>query len=337
MCIVRHMIKLPAGALMLAPMVELSNRPLRTLMEQWGGCDRYHTEMCSASAWLANTAYEKWFLDTQPAPEKTVVQFYATKVDDIPRAAARLRDEKVAEGAPLAGIDINFGCAAPHIERSGGGVYWMKQADASAELVAKTRQAIPELALSAKLRLGYEDSPQDLLAYCKLLADAGLDYLTLHPRLKNEKFRRQSRWSNVRFLAENLPIPVIGNGDIRSPEDYRKAMQNWQPAGIMLGREAIRRPWLFALIRGKEQNPDFSLHIDMEACALQMINLIRQHLPTVFHISRARRFFLYFSENLSFGHHLCFKIQNALSLSAMEDHLRSYFREVPAEKIRHER
>lgn len=331
------MLKLKQGSLLLAPMVELTHRPLRSLISQWGGCDWYTTEMCSAAAWLANTAYEKWFLDTQPEPGKTIVQFYATNTDDIAAAAARLHRELSAQNLPLAGIDINFGCAAPHIQRSGGGVAWMKNCDASVELVGKVRLALPQHCLSAKLRLGYKESEAELLHYCENLAAAGLDYLTLHPRLSHEKFRRTSRWQYVSSLAEKLPIPVVGNGDIRSPADYRKAVERWNPSGIMIGREAVRRPWIFALIRGQADNPAFTMQIDMEETALRMISLIRDLLPPVFHLSRARRFFLYFSENFSFGHHLCFKIRNAPSLQHMEEHIQNYFREVPKEKIRLER
>jgi tRNA-dihydrouridine synthase len=104
----------------------------------------------------------------------------------------------------------------------------------------------------------------------------------------------------------------------------------------MLGREAVRRPWIFALIRGQAQDPTFSLRIDLEETALAMLDLLRRWLPPVFHVSRARRFFQYFSENLAFGHHLRFSIQNADSLDSMAELVRGYFAEVPAERIRHE-
>ncbi|OHD15812.1 MAG: hypothetical protein A2087_13105 [Spirochaetes bacterium GWD1_61_31] len=315
-------------------MVELSHRPLRCLIERWGGCDLYTTEMASAGAWLANAAYEKWFLDTLPAPDRTVIQFYATNTQDIASAAARLRDELAGQDLPLAGVDINFGCSAPHIEKSGGGVAWMRQTEAAGRLVAITRAALPATPLSAKLRIGYEEDYGKLLDYCRVLVDAGLDRLTLHPRLKSEKFRRKSRWQHVAGLTRDLSIPVVGNGDIHSPKDYRKAMDSCQPAGIMLGREAIRRPWVFALIRGQALDPAFSLRVNLEETALAMLDLLRQWLPPVFHVSRARRFFQYFSENLAFGHHLRFRIQNADSLDTMAQLVKTYFTEVPQERIR---
>jgi len=318
-------------------MVELSHRPLRELIASFGSCDRYYTEMTSASGYLARSPFDRWFMDSEPAPERTVVQLYDSEVDPMAKAAARLVQERRDSGMPLGGIDANFGCSAPHIEKSGGGVSWMKDASRAASLIAALKAAAPGVPISAKLRLGYEESESALVDFCRALADAGADYLVIHPRLKNEKFRRLGRWSHVRAVAEAISIPVVGNGDVRSWERYRSAVDEYGGAGAMIGREAVRRPWFFALLRGKEADPGFEMEARVEETGLRMLSLIRELLPESFHKSRARRFFFYYCDNLSFGHHLRYAIQNSDRLDDIERLFKAYFDEVPAERVRMER
>lgn len=322
---------------MLAPMVELSNRPLRELIAAFGSPDRSYTEMTSASGYLAHSPFDRWFTDSLPDPEHTVVQFYDTDIDPMARAARRLFEERQASGTPLGGIDANFGCSAPQIERAGGGVSWMKDASRAATLIRALKEAAPGIPISAKLRLGYEESEPKLVDFCLALQDAGADYLVIHPRLKQEKFRRSGRWPFIKAVAESLSIPIIGNGDIRGHDRYRAAIDQYGAAGVMIGREAVRRPWIFALIRGHEADSDFALEVPIEDTGLRMLGLIRQLLPPPFHTSRARRFFFYYCDNLSFGHHLKYAIQNSDGLDDMERLFRRYFDEVPAERSKVER
>ncbi|HUW68651.1 MAG TPA: tRNA-dihydrouridine synthase family protein [bacterium] len=325
---------LPHHALMLAPMVELSNRPLRELIASFGSPDRSYTEMTSASGYLAHSPFDRWFTDSLPDPEHTVVQFYDTDIDPMARAAARLYEERQASGTALGGIDANFGCSAPQIERAGGGVSWMKDASRAAELIRALKAAAPGVPISAKLRLGYEESEPKLVDFCLALQDAGAEYLVIHPRLKQEKFRRSGRWPFIKTVAESLSIPVIGNGDVRGYERYRAAIDQYGAAGVMIGREAIRRPWIFALIRGQEAGSSFTLEVPIEDTGVRMLGLIRKLLPPPFHTSRARRFFFYYCDNLSFGHHLKYAIQNSDDLDDMERLFRHYFDEVPAERTK---
>ena len=335
--IVEPMSILAPRALILAPMVELSHRALRELIASFGSCDRYYTEMSSASGYLAHAPFDHYFMDSEPSPATTAIQLFDSEVKPLANAASWLASERREAGIPLGGLDANFGCSAPHIEKSGGGVSWMKDTSKSATLIRALKAAAPAVPISAKLRLGYEESETALVEFCQALAEAGADYLVIHPRLKNEKFRRSGRWAYVKAVSKALNIPVVGNGDVRSPERYRAAMDDFGAAGVMIGREAVRRPWFFALIRGKEADSSFELKVGIEETGIRMLALIRQHLPVPFHLSRARRFFFYYCDNLSFGHHLRFAIQNAPDLVTIERLFRDYFDEVPAERFKTER
>jgi tRNA-dihydrouridine synthase len=105
----------------------------------------------------------------------------------------------------------------------------------------------------------------------------------------------------------------------------------------MIGREAVRRPWIFSLLRGKEADPAFELSVQVEDVGLGMIESIRALLPRSFHVSRARRFFFYYCDNLSFGHHIRYAIQNCDDLDGMVRLFSAYFSEVPSDRVLLER
>jgi tRNA-dihydrouridine synthase B len=322
---------LPPNALLLAPMVGLSHRAFRELVASFGGCDLYYTEMTSSSGFISGSPYDRYFLDTLPAPSQTVLQFYAT---DIPRMVEAAR---AAQSIPAAGLDLNFGCSAPHIEKHGGGVSWMKDSQSAHDLVVAVREVWQEKSLSVKMRIGYDDDYSRLRDFCGALVEAGVDYIVLHPRLKNEKLRRLGRWEYVRALGEDLPVPVIGNGDVRSFEVWDERVRTCHPAGVMLGREAVRRPWIFALLRGRQTDPGFSMTVDIAGTAEKGLSLIEEYLPREFYLTRARRFFFYYCDNFTFAHHVRWKIQNAPDLAAIRAILAEYFAQVPGDSVKTER
>jgi tRNA-dihydrouridine synthase len=308
-------------------MVAVSHRALRELILEFGGLDLAFTEMASAAAAVSGSPYEEWYLDAGPEPGRCAYQFYTVKPERLVEALAFVAER------PVFGADINFGCSAPQIKRAGGGVAWMRRPEAAAELVAAAR-GVWKKPLSAKIRLGDTEDYPALLAFCKGLEASGLDFITLHPRLGDEKFRRQSRWEYVARLAADLSIPVVGNGDIHSFQDWDAKRSEARPAGCMLGRAAVQRPWIFALIKGRAANADFRLEVDLEATAYRFLDLVEARLPGDFHLTRARRFFFYYSDNFSYAHHLKWKLENAPDLGAMRGILAEYFSEVPADKRR---
>ncbi|HUX42364.1 MAG TPA: tRNA-dihydrouridine synthase family protein [Rectinemataceae bacterium] len=335
---------LPSEALLLAPMVALSHRALRELVfgfdEKTGavefvesghrgirrGLDLAYTEMTSAAALSAHSAFDESFVDAGPEPSRVVYQFYATKPERLPEALALVADRGAF------GADINFGCSAPHILKAGGGAAWMREPEAAANLVRLARSAW-SASLSAKLRIGAEDDYERLRDFCLGLVEAGIDFLTLHPRLEGQKFRRRGRWDYVGRLVEDLPVPVVGNGDIRGFEDWSRWMAEAKPAGIMIGREAVRRPWIFALIRGREADPAFRLSIDLRDTAFTFLELVEARLPPEFHETRAKRFFSYYCDNFSFSHHLNVKLQRAPDLRSMRLVLDEYLAEMPKDRL----
>jgi len=318
----------PPRSLFLAPMVGLSHRALRELILEFGGLDYAYTEMASAGAMVSGSPYDEWYLDPGPLPGRTICQLYATKPERLPEALALLAE---TNEAPVFGVDLNFGCSAPHITKAGGGAAWMRDPEGAFALVRSARAAW-EGRLSAKIRLGADEDYDRLAAFARGIAEAGIDFIALHPRLEGQKFRRKSHWDYVARLASEMSVPIVGNGDVRDWEGYLDRVTRYSPAGVMIGREAARRPWIFALLRGKEGSDGFSMEIDLRAAAFRMLELIETRLPPDFRLPRARRFFFYYADNFSFAHHIKWKLQNADGLDAMRRAIDDYLLEVPSDE-----
>ncbi|MDR1787230.1 MAG: tRNA-dihydrouridine synthase family protein [Treponema sp.] len=308
-----------AAHFMLAPMAELSHRGLRELVEGFGGCDEYFTEMISAGALLAGGPFEKWYVDNGPCPEKLVYQIEGHDAETMARAAGLLVRDKACLG-----IDLNMGCAAPAILRKGAGAAWMRDIDAAGDLAAKVKDAMtragPARRLSVKLRLGLDgDAYFDyLVKFCRRLEYEGVDLITLHPRFIHEKFRRAARWDLVGQLRGELRIAVAGNGDLANAAALREKAGG---GAVMAGRGAVQCPWIFAAARG-----GMPLSPSIEETGLRFLDLLAQYQPEEFHLSRARRFFGFFCRNLVWAHYVFTALCRETALAGMARVWQAHFR-----------
>ncbi len=325
---------LPRDALILAPMATLSHRGAREIISSFGACDIFFTEMANAAAIVSGNRFEEYYLDTLPHPEKTVLQLVGGDEQEILTAADFIRGRFFSGAAePIFGIDLNCGCSAPEIIRGGGGAAWLRKPSALLELAARLRERLPDCNLSAKLRLGESDDPQALLFLGRGFESAGFDFITLHPRLRSDKYGRPPRWERVALLAAELSIPVIGNGDVDGYEVWRSRKQQSGCAGVMIGRAAMRMPWIFKLLRARDADSSAIVSVDLEEIARRFIEALILRQPPEFHKSRARRFFYYLAENLRFGNRIKYRTQAGESPEECLDIFLEYFLDSPYERV----
>ena len=154
-------------------------------------------------------------------------------------------------GAP--GIDINFGCPSKGVNRREGGAILLREPERVRAIVAAVRQAVPaHIPVSAKIRLGYEDTSL-ALDNALAVADAGAAFLTVHARTRADGYRSPARWEWLARIKAAVAIPVIANGDIRSVEDYWRCREISGCDDVMIGRGAICRPDLAWQIKQSQQ------------------------------------------------------------------------------------
>lgn len=328
--------------LLLAPMATLSHEALRNLIFRFGGCDEYYCEMIHATSLVSGGKFEEYYIRTQPEPDKMVWQLTDYREEALKEAS------KIVSELGGIGIDINMGCPAPDIYRTGAGCAWMsKPLQEVASMLNKVKSVLDSSTtsckrLSCKIRLGEEDfTIEKLFAYCDMLVSEGVTQITLHPRTRKEKYTRKARWEYVNQLCEYLKtkysylnLQIIGNGSIFSVEDAissKKKAPNID--GIMLGRSAIQKPWLFKQISSALSNEEFKTEIDLFELAIDFMKDIENCQPQEFWKTRKQRFFIYFCDNFQFGNYLKSQLINNDGFEIQKNILQEYFEKMPSERF----
>lgn len=322
----------------LAPMATLTHEGLRSLIGKFGGCSEYFAEMIHAPSFLAGGQFERWYIKSGPDLSKIVWQITCGEKGPLAELAGFL------DNYGGLGIDINMGCCAPPILKQGAGAAWMtKDISQTLSMVEAVRKEVKNLRLSVKLRLGETEDYGKLLGFCRSLVSAGVELITLHPRTIQEKFKHLARRKYVEALARDLQIPVYGNGDVRDAQDAAGFSEVC--SGVMIGRKAVQCPWIFKSIRklfagnyprdGENKGAvDNTEPVNIRETGHEFLRILLTSQPEEFYLTRAKRFFFYFCDNLSFAHYVKMKIQNARSLDQIESLWEEYFTKVPEDETK---
>lgn len=223
------------------------------------------------------------------------------------------------------GIDVNMGCPNHDIVKKGQGAWLLTDIGKSREIIRACRKATNGL-LSVKMRTGYEKNNETyFIDFVRMLQDEGTDFITIHPRPARLGFRRTADWRLVALAKRRITIPVVGNGDIDSPENAIKQMNDSGCDGIMIGREAVKSPWIFRLTADLMSGTESQLAVDVHDIFIRTLEFIRTSLPPHLHKSRGHRFSTYFSKNARYGHDLFTRIRRESSIPAMQDAVEQYY------------
>ena len=313
--------------LICAPVATVTHAAFRTLVERFGGCDEYYSEMINAATFVNGGPFEKYYVIPDPAPEKTVWQITGRKAEHLAEAASMIGK------LPGIGIDINMGCSAPDIVKSGAGAAWLsKDASETRAMVRSVKDALQASGkrLSVKLRLGDEHfTDERFFSLCDMLASEGVTLFALHPRTSKEKYRSPLRWEYVERLALRYAeegVSVVLNGGVRGVPSMRDALRaSPHASGIMIARGAIEKPWLFAELAADLRHESFDAVIDREKLALDFIDMLEKYQPQEFWKTRMQRFFTYYCLGFSFAHYFQTQMQNAKDTDDARARIRDYF------------
>ena len=330
--------------LILAPMATLTHAALRSTIAQFGGCDEYYTEMIQAGTLLTGGPFEKYYLFTDPEPEKIVWQITGGKIPAMVEAAKMLSQ---MDGI---GVDINMGCCAPDIVRAGAGIAWMlKERRETEELVEQVGAVVRGAGkrFSVKLRLGDEDfTTEGFFSFIDMLAQRGVQQVALHPRTKKEKYRRPPRLHYVGQLVKYIEekgyaIQVVLNGGVSDGASAKKAQEQGSGiSGIMIGRAAAQKPWVFKQIADYratgQQVSSGAFTVDLLETARNFIEQLQHFQPQEFYKTRLQRFFAFYSDNVQFAHHLRTRLLNHPTPEGCLQQLEEYFAAAPHERFKEE-
>ena len=183
-----------------------------------------------------------------------------------------------------------------------------------------------QLPLTAKIRLGIELDEQKLKDFCTMLEDEGIDILSVHARTKKESFARRPRWEWIAKVKEWLKIPVIANGGIFSVQDAENCLSVSGADGLMIGRGAVTKPWLFAEIAREVYGCEIAEpEVSLPLVYGNFIDLINELFRPEHRLGRLKQFTPYFAQNYKFGHNLATTVQSSKSVDEARERAGIFF------------
>ncbi len=300
-------------------MAGLTHSALRQILFGFGGVGLASTEMLSAKRLPTESPRVSPYLIRTSSERPLSYQLLTSTADELARAIEALHALKADA------IDLNMGCPAAAVGRFGAGFSLMERPEDARRIVAEARKRT-QLPLTAKIRLGSELDEEKLKGFCTMLEDEGIDLLSVHARLKNESFTRRPRWENISAIKKWLTIPVIVNGGIFSVQDAENCLAVSGADGLMLGRGAVIRPWLFAEIaRGLCGSPLAAPVVSLPEVYGSFIDHLGGLFRPEYRLGRLKEFTHYFARNYKFGHHLASRVQSSASVEEARERAVQFF------------
>ncbi|MCW1969014.1 MAG: tRNA dihydrouridine synthase DusB [Anaerolineae bacterium] len=226
------------GDVILAPMDGISDMPFRILCRAYGSAMSY-TEFTNAAGILHGADRVMRMLDYDPSEKPAMTfQIYDADEDRIVAAA-----EKIEALKPDI-IDLNMGCSVPGVSGRGAGAGLLRDPDKIGRIFSRLTKAV-KVPVTGKIRLGWDQESKNYKTVAKVLEDNGASLIAVHGRTRCMAYGGHADWSAIAEIKQTVKIPVIGNGDVKTPEDIAKIKAQTGCDAVMIGRAAIGNPWIF--------------------------------------------------------------------------------------------
>lgn len=290
----------------LAPMASLTDIVFRRTVDEIGGIGLMVTELISAEGLRRKQRRTLEMTRTFEFKTPQFIQLFGSEPEAFAEASEFIENE-----TSFSGIDINMGCPARKVVKKGAGSALLLDPPEAGKICKAIREAV-SLPLTVKIRLGYES--ENLHEILNALVGEGVDAVTIHFRLKSDYYSGDARWEFAEGLKEKFDTVIIGNGDIKSRDDAREKFELVD--GIMIGRAAIKNPFIFSEIAGDPPGMDGRM-----AVAGRIMELIEEYYPPVLRLQRIKAFTKY----LTSGRPHSKKIKHEIYRSRSFEEVRSLF------------
>lgn len=254
--------------LFLAPMEDVTDLVFRSLCKDYGA-DMLYTEFVSSDALIREIEKSKDKLILRDSERPVGIQIYGKDPDAMVEAA------KIAEAAGPDLIDLNFGCPVKKIAVKGAGSGMLKTPELLLEITERIVKAV-KLPVTVKTRLGWDENTLIIETLAEQLQDVGISALTIHGRTRSQLYTGTADWEKIGTVKNNprIKIPIIGNGDVTTPDRARECFDKYGVDAVMIGRATIGRPWIFREIRHYLDTGELLQPLSME----EHVDFVKKHL-----------------------------------------------------------
>jgi nifR3 family TIM-barrel protein len=295
-------------ALVLAPVAGHTDSLFRRVIKGMGGCGLVVSELVSTEGMTRRHAATQHLTRFVEAERPVSIQIFGSNSGRMAESAAMVE----SFGADL--VDINAGCPVKKVVRQGGGSNLLRDLPLLERIIKDVRKTI-RIPLTIKIRSGWDRNSINAVEVMKLAQDCGVEALTIHGRTRNELFSGHADWTIIKKVKQQARIPIIGNGDVFSPEDAEKMFRETGVDGVMMGRGVLGNPWLIRQcwdhLSGK---PVVKISLKQKADFMkQFLKQVCQEAPAPVALGKMKKIGGYLSKGFPQGSRLRARIHSAHS------------------------
>ena len=313
--------------LLLAPMAGVTDRDFRLLVRRIQGVGVVSMEFISSRAVVSGNPHTRALMDFSAEERPLAIQIYGSDAATMAEAAGVVEEL----GADI--CDINMGCPANKVLKGCSGAALMGDPALAEQIIAAVRKAI-SIPLTVKFRLGLDVASQNYIELGRICEANGVAAVSMHARTARQMFKGEADWSQISLLKEALDIPVIGNGDVREPEDAIRMMARTGCDGVMVGRGATRNPWIFRQTAARlcgATLPEPTIE-DRRDLILEHFRMVSAREPSAYALHKLRKFTGWYTYGLPHGRRLRGRINELADVPSFLAAVEDFFAEILLEE-----
>jgi nifR3 family TIM-barrel protein len=312
--------------LFLAPMAGVTDRDFRLLVRRIGGVGVVAMEFMASKAIVSGNPKTRSLMHFVDEERPLAIQIYGSDARTMGEAARAVEEL----GPDL--VDINMGCPANKVLKGCAGAALMGDLHLAEEIIVAVKRAV-SLPVTVKFRLGLDDCRSNYLELGRVCESNGVQAVAMHARTARQMFSGEADWSHIARLKEALSIPVIGNGDVTTPDDALRMLRQTGCDGVMIGRAATKNPWLFRQIEarlsgGAVAEPTLE---DRRDLVLSHFRLVAEREPSKYAMHKLRKFTGWYTWGLPHGKKLRLAINQLQDVPSFLAAVERFFAELPVE------